>query len=325
MSESLPGGNPETTASPAPVASFEDAFSADASPASTPPDQSHDAAAAVQPATGQDSPQQDDRSPFIPRARFDEVLAARKAAEQSLEAWKGYEWARQVTPEQFRELSEWYRSAHADPVAFAQQLIGELQQHPIHGQALRSLAAKTLSSGRSKEPAPELPKPDVAITDEHGQVIGHTYSEKAQAQRDAWLTAQITARLEQRFQPMVSTVQQMAAERADRQRQAEAASYADGFHKELSSLPGFTEHAAAIKDELARTVLQSDHPAEVSAAAFRAYTKVVLPTLTQSAQSKLLDTLTHKAAASTGVNPGSAGPASSAKVTRFDDPSLVWR
>ncbi len=85
----------------------------------------------------------------------------------------------------------------------------------------------------------------------------------------------------------------------------------------------------AIALELKANQLSRDaHPAEVNAATYRAYLKVlardVLPTLGANAQSQLLDSLQQKATASTAVNPASAAPTSRATPKGFNDPSLQW-
>jgi cell envelope opacity-associated protein A len=122
----------------------------------------------------------------------------------------------------------------------------------------------------------------------------------------------------------------------DAREQAAASKAADEFATsltgELSQLQGFTkEHGPAIAEEVKRIIAQypkgdprTDTPEFLEAATFRAYTKVVLPTLTRQAQSAQLDTLQRTAAASSGINPGSAAPTSPRKVTSFDDPSLKW-
>lgn len=317
-----------TTGSTAP-STFAEAFARDASSASTPDSASQttdqSAGTTAPPADSSTPSGQPQQTGEPPQERWADILsnARQKAA---AEAWAGYEWAKQVTPQQFQEMAKWYQSANSDPVAFVQNLIGELQAHPDHGAKLRSLAAKTLSSGRSQQQAAsEMPQPDVAITDPAtGQVVGHTYSNKALAERDTWLRQQIVAEIEQKYAPVTKTVEQITAERAELTRRQEAAAFARDFQAELAALPGYTEHRDAIRAELERAQLKSDHPAEVSAAAFRAYLKVVQPTLTQKAKSQLLDDLQQKAAASTGINPGSAAPAALGKVNSFHDPRLKW-
>jgi hypothetical protein len=75
--------------------------------------------------------------------------------------------------------------------------------------------------------------------------------------------------------------------------------------------------------------LPSDHPAEVKAAAYQAYLKVlsakVLPSLSATAQSQLLDKLQTKAAASTSVNPGAASSAAKSYDSFAKLPAEMWR
>ena len=321
-------GSTASTTSAAPT-TFAEAFARDDSPTSQTSESSTTPPAAAQPGTEPSSPQHpDDRSPFIPRARFDEVNNNLR----ELKAWKEQRaWAEQVQPEQFREMQTWFQRAAQDPVAFTEQLIQDLNAHPVHSQALRSLAAKALASGRGQAPA-TMPEPDVAITDGNGQVVGMTYSEKGLAARDAFLTQQILAKVNEQYAPVAQTYQDVKAEREQLQMETAANKWRDGFTKEMSTeYQGFTENKQAIGQEVVRILKQysPDDPrtndqAFLEAVTLRAYHKVVGPLRAQAAQSQVLDSLQQKAGAAATVNPGSAAPSSPANITSFNDPRLAW-
>jgi len=61
----------------------------------------------------------------------------------------------------------------------------------------------------------------------------------------------------------------------------------------------------------------------VELATYRVALQVVLPKLSQHAQSQLLDNLQQKAHATT-QNPSSAAPSTTHSPRSFDDPSLKW-
>lgn len=324
MADIAPAVN-DAPASSGASATFEQAFASDASPASATPEQSNSATAAAQPATTQEQPQQDDeRSPFIPRARFNEVNERMKAAEE----WrKSRAWAEQLDEAHYREMAQWYQRADQDPITFATEYIAGLQQHPTYGPQLRSLAARTLAQGRGQTEEQE-PAPNVAITDAQGNVVGHTYDAetlaKRDAIRDARLIQQVVQQVEQRFSPVVKTVEQVQAERT----KAAAEQFGRTAYDQLKSLPQFEQHKADIAKALEATQLPPDASEElVLMAAKAAYAQVVLPRLqsatTQQAQSQLLDNLHQKAAASS-VNPGSAAPTSPRRIDSFYSKDLQW-
>lgn len=330
--EATIGGNSATAtdAAPASPATFEQAFASEPSPSPDPVDSSTTPPAAVQPGTEPtDSPQQpDERSPFIPRARFDEVLTARKQAEQQLAEWQQYAWAKDPRVQQ---IVQQVAASQGNPMAFFAQQFAELSQHPQWGPQLRSFLGQQFGGLRQRqEPSlPQEPQPDVAIYDQQGQVVGHTYSAKVLAEREAFLKQQWMQEINQSLAPKLQTLDSLAAREAQAAAQAQAQSYASSFMQELSALPGFDleKHGKAIAAELAQNQLAPNaHPAEVNAAAYRAYAKVVLPTLGQHAQSQLLDNLQKKAAATSSINPGSAAPSTGKSYKSFADlPPDLWK
>lgn len=314
-------------------ATFEDAFAADDSPASDPqPDSSTDA----QPAAGQpestgaverQASGDSERSPFIPRERFDEV----NTKLNELKTWKEQRaWAEQVDPQAFQQMTAWYTRAMADPRGFATGLLGELAAHPEHAQAIRSEVARILGTRQARDAEAaspdQMPQADVSITDAQGNEIGRTYSEKQLAKRDAFMRQQMLSEVDQKFAPHLQSLQKIQEKEQQAEAAQQAQTFATTFGEELAKLPLFAEHKAEIGNALAAMRLASDHPSEVQAATFRAYHQVVGPKLANGGktQQDVLADLQRKAHASSSVNPGSAASAAPHKPGSFFDESLEW-
>lgn len=316
------GGNTDSAPVASSPASFAEADWSDAATDSPSVDPSAQttapAGAETPPAAPEAQPQQDDRSPLIPRQRFDEVNTRMQTAEQKLQSLA---WAEQIDQQTLQSALQWYGRYNGNPIEFLQSLAGEIQAHPEYGPQFKSFAARALSQRTATEPT--MPEPDVAITDAQGQIVGRTYSAEALAKRDEYMATQLMAKLEQRFQPMTKTVETIQHERLKAQADSEAAS----TYQELQKLPGFEEHKGEIAAALAKLQLPDD-PAVLKYAVKALYADIVTPKREQmigsKAQSQLLDNLQHKAAASTGVNPGSAASSAPGTITSFHDSRLQW-
>lgn len=296
---------------------FQQAFAADASPASsTPTSESTTPPAAAQPGTEADATPADERSPFIPRDRFDEV----NTKFNELKTWKEqYGWAEQIPQAALMDAIRIAQRAQTDPIAYLQDFIKDLQGHPTHGAQLKSLAAKALAA-RTQPQGPDLTPIQVQL--ENGQTVPLYSADQIAALKTQWLDA-----AKQQFQPITQTVEQLQAERAEAHQQADIARYVDTTFKDAATWPGMDEPAnrKAVAETLASMHVEDDDPRAVTVALNAAYRKVVLPTLSQKTEAKLLDSLKTKAAASSTVNPGSTGTASPPRVTSFYDASLQWK
>jgi hypothetical protein len=211
------------------------------------------------------------------------------------------------------------RRASADPIAYLQDFIKELQSHPQHSAQLRSLAAKALSQRTQAQP--DLNPIQVQL--DNGNTVGLYSAEQIAALKGQWLSE-----VEQKFQPVTQTIETLQAERAQAVKQQEITHFVTSTFNDVQSWPGMDSepNRVAVANELARAQVNSDDPREVSLALERAWRKVVVPTLSQKAESQLLDSLKTKAAASASVNPGSAAPSAPRNVTRFDQlPADAWR
>jgi hypothetical protein len=310
----------ETPATPA--LTFEDVYAADASSASDPSEQSSlTPPAAGQPGAAPESPQVEDRSPYIPRARFDEVNTRLREAETFKQQ---YEWAAQVNPQDLAEVVQIAKLSKDDPIAYVQQFIADLQADPKYGAQLRSLAARALSH-REAAPAPQPAPVDMTPTSvqlEDGRVVS-LYSAEQLAAREQLLLSQV----DQKYAPALQTAAELKSERELAVATRQADTFASDFLTEVRALPNFKSVELQIKSDLQQLIAQNqvgDHPAELRDAVRSLYLKHALPTLQRTAQSAQLDSLQRTAAASSGINPGSAAPTSPRRVKSFDDPSLKW-
>jgi hypothetical protein len=295
--------------------SFADVLAAEASPASASSPQATDATAAVQPASGTEAtPQQDDaRSAFIPRARFDEVNTDRN----TLKTWKEqYQWAEGLDREAVSRAQEMGQRYAQDRAGFVRQILTEAMSDPDLAPAVRSEAARLLGT---RQPAPGPDLSGVVLDLGNGQSIPL-----------AELRAQWEAAMMEKLAPVVQTTQQFQQLQQQAIAQAHATSFASEFAtNDLAKLPHFSELRSEIYEALKTAKLGSDHPAEVKAATYQIYiqklAEKVLPKLSASAQSQLLDSLQQKAAASSSVNPTSAAPTTGKRITSFKDiPADQW-
>jgi hypothetical protein len=271
------------------------------------------------------TPQETERSPYVDRQRFDTVNDRMKAAE---------EWRQQnawVENPAAREAIERIARHQGDPLGMLAELVNDLGPHPEYGPKLRSFLGQQFGGlrQRTQPTAPEAPTPDVAIRDEHGNVVGQTYSAEALAKRDAFLEQQLLAKIEQTYAPKLKTLETIQQEREHAAAQQQAQSFAKTFEQQaVEMIPEFDikTHGPAVAAELAKLNLQPNaHPSVVEAAGLRALMKVMLPNLGNAAQSRLMGQLQTKAAASmTGVNPASAAPTSTGNIGSFSDARLTW-
>ncbi len=296
-------------ASTGPTTFADVSWTAEDSSASEPSQSTENAATAEQSlgTSEQQAAPAEDRSPFIPRARFDEVNT--KYGE--LKQWKEqYGWAEQVNRQQVEDAVKLAQRYTGDPIAFLQELAAEVQSHPEHGAKLTSWAAQQLGAARRQQaetPAPALDYNRIEIDLGNGQAVSL-----------GDLKQQWMAEVDQKYQPAMKTVQQVTQERA----QQAADTFATSTYEQLSKqLPDFAAHGKEIGERLEALKLQTNDPAMLTLAVKAIYADVVTPKreqqLSSKAQSQLLDNLQHKAQASSSVNPGSAAPSTPRTVSSF--------
>ena len=292
-------------------------------PANTP------AAATVPPVDGSTPDGQPPTAGAPPQERWDTILAnARaKAAEEAIAP---YAWAKQVDPQEFQQIRK--IAAHftkGDVVTGLQEMIAEARKDPAVEAQIRSFAAKTLAQ-RSQQTPNQEPQPDLPIQLEDGRVV-HLYSGEQLAKREAFLQQQWMQAVEQRLQPFQQTHDTLQAKERALEAKQEIVTFRDREMESSAKWKGMDDPAFRVKvaTALSRVPVNSDDPRDVSLAFREAYMSVrdmEDVTLTQRAQSTLLDNLKQKAAASSSVNPGSATASSPRAVTKFSDlPPEAWK
>lgn len=264
-------------------AAFSDALTGPSSPEGHPETQTASPAAAPEAPPAESSVPGPDRSPFIPRERFDEVNTRMHQAEERLRALA---WAQQITPQQFQQMSSWFERAARDPLSFYTTLTEELQAHPEYGPRVRSEAARLLSSMRGA--SDQEPPPDYQMDD------GRTFYSAEQLKAwHKWNQRQTEQSWDQRLKPLEQTKQRLEAQEQLATLTAAADRDAHATLAEVAQWPGFEDHKTAIARVFA------DHP-EWSIE--RAYLAVMLPKLDATAQATVRATLQQQAVATT-VNP----------------------
>jgi hypothetical protein len=320
MSEDLGGNNAAAPASG--PTTFAEAFAPDASPASDPSQQSNDAPAAAQPATdGESTPTADDRSPFIPRSRFDEVNGKYNELKQWREQYGWVEDAqKRAAFEQAVQIGQLYTQ---DRAGYIRQLLADALNDQTLAPVVRSEAARFLSQGRGQGQAPAaVDLNPIPVQLEDGRTVPLFTAEQHQA-----LLQQELAKFREELAPVRQTAEELKAAKEQAARQQEADSFAKTFFGDLSKLPDFDALKPEIASRLAATTLASDHPKEVEAAVYRIYMDLSAARRTTDiakAKSEQLDDLRRQAAASTSPNPGSAAPSTTRTPASFYDPALKW-
>jgi hypothetical protein len=258
-----------------------------------------------------------------PKERWADILenARSKAREEADAQWAPHAWAKQIPQTEFQQLQSIAKHFQGgDPITGLQNLIAEIRKDPQHDAALRSLAAREMGRRTQQPQAPQM----VNVQLEDGTVVEmpRNPSEWLAAQKAQWLQE-----AEQKFTPFTQTVEQLQAERAASAKAQQVTHYVETTYADVKTWPGMDDAAMqkAVSQELARNVVSEDDPREISLALNAAYRKVVLPQLSQRAQSQQLDDLKRKAA-STSMNPGNTANATGRTYNSFSElPPEAWR
>lgn len=322
---STPSG--ATTTGPASFSELPSSAWSDASSASTPSTTGDPAASAsadttVPPATTTPAEGQPQQPGEPPKERWDAILAnARtKAAEEALAP---YAWAKQVNPQEFQQIQQIARHfAGGDTLSGIKALLAEARKDPAIDQQLRSEAARMLAQARQPQQPSGPDLTPIPVQLENGQVVQLHSAEQVEALKQQWLND-----VRQEFQPVMKTVESVQQERAQAQRDHQIQQFVTTTFEDIKTWPGMDNPEArkAVAQELAAHGVSGDDHREVLLAVDRAYRKLVLPTLNQKAEAKLLDSLKTKAAASVS-NPAAAAASAPRRVDRFSDlPPDAWR
>lgn len=239
--------------------------------------------------------------------------ARREAAERAAAEWKQYEWAKSVDRRAVEQAAQIGQMYQRDPAGYVRQMLAEAMQNEQLAPMVRSEAARLLAGARGHQAPAEVNLQPVPVQLDNGQVVSLYSAEQIAALKQQW-----SQELEQKFAPAMQMTEQFKAAQEQMVKQRDADVFAGSFSGELRKLPQFAEHKAEIAARLAQVQLQSDHPAEVKAAALAIYNEVVLPKLQQAEQQKAVATLQQKAVAQT-VNPSRPAPSSGQRPRTFAD------
>ncbi len=235
----------------------------------------------------------------MPYARFKEINEALKTERESR---KQYDWVSQF---------------QTDPMPFLEQWLDQTAGHPELGPKVLAKAARMLASRRGAN-APvvsEEPQPNIPIQDASGNVVGYTYDAKQQKAWQDWNWSQREAALNERLQPLEAMRQAEVQRQETQQLHETSMRESQTTLTELRANPVFTEHEAKVKAAL---IAHPEWGADVHRAFAHVLTTAIIPTLTQTGQKQLLDSLSTKAAGAT-VNPSGAVASQKPKFKSFDE------
>jgi hypothetical protein len=227
----------------------------------------------------------------IPFDRHEAILKGEREKRAKLE------WAANVDPNRYRQMSEWYELADRNPVEFFNRFKAGLEQHPTWGQYVKPQQAPKVDA----EPEPDL----VA---ENGQPV---YSAPQMRKWQEWNIAKTEAKFQSMVNPLLRKEQQS-------QIQAQAQDFAKRTLEELSDLEGFEE----LKPEIAKH-LRADRRLSPLGAYKRAYAESYKPKMAQASRDSLLAEMNQKAHANTANPNASAATPKSPKDMTWEE-ALAW-
>lgn len=241
---------------------------------------------------------------------------ARTKARAEVEAELG--WAKTVDRAQVEEAARIGHMYQTDKPAYIRQVLAEALADQELAPLVRSEAARVLGSRPKEQTQTDELAADIPVVDENGRVVSHSFS----ADRVKQLLKQERESLKQELLGEIAPLKQReaVAKQQEHQRQEQAhieKTVQTVYEQATSDLPMFKEHEAEISKAFA------DIPGDPGTALYRAWAKVVLPKLEANNQSKTLDELKTKAAASVG-NPNAAVVATTKRPRSLTDSSLQW-
>ena len=254
----------------------------------------------------------DPRSPTIPRARFDEVVTARKTAEEGL---KRYEAFKDLSGEDLSTVVGLVTGLRTDAVGATHGLIERLMAHPTLGPAMQAklapLAGRVLAGARGKaaEPAAD-PEPEADLQAQDGTEV---YSAARQREWREWNNRQLTSTLTQKFEaqlrPLNEVAQSIQEERAKARATTEVSGEMTAFqsaHPEFDKKTHGPQVRALIEGDPRLAELSDRMPGlalEIGWSRF--YKSNILPQQQKQSETTVLSQLQQRAVSAT-MNPGSA-------------------
>jgi hypothetical protein len=220
--------------------------------------------------------------------------ARQKAIEEHQTKWREqYGWAEQIDRQQLEAWSETAREMSADPVAFTQKLIAELQNDPRYAAQLRSHAARVL--GQRQQAQQQDTEPQADLQTEDGTPV---FSAKRLAEWHQWNTRRQEQAMNERLAPLQQTHEKLQAAEQQAQVKAWGDSFASREVGAIKRLPHYEANKAEIRAALEKMPLP-EHPYAQAVQIRDAYLQVVLPKLSQSERSQVLADINAKATATT--------------------------
>lgn len=284
--------------------------------ASATPTASTPAAAELQPAESAApvsvTPEDDPRSPTIPRERFDQVIAQKN---QLTEQLKQYDWAKDLQPDEMRGLSQWAQSLRTNPVEAALHLLSTLESDPQHAQALRSHAARTLAAGRQPAPAqaPPDPMPEADLVSTDGTQV---YSAPQMQKLREWDQRQMTATLTKQFEARLSPFEQVARKLQESEQAAVYTTTTKSVvDKVTAEVPALKAHLPDIRAVISANPRLEQMALDANTAEFairyaanEVYRTKVAPQQLQQSEGQALAHAQQRAVSAVGANPAAAAP-----------------
>lgn len=261
----------------------------------------------------------------IPQSRRQTILdnARKKArAERETELNQEWEtktgWAKDIDPQEAAIVREWYRRGNTDPVGLVTDLYQRVQNDPVHGQRLRSEAARILGSQRTTaQPAEDvMPPPDIPTDTSNGQPV--VYSAQQLQKLLEWQDRRSEERLKKELAPYQQDRQTRQQTEELLALKAQSDDYAAKTVTPLKALPGFEEHRPAIAKAYEAMGMDPNDPRSEGEKLRDAYLKVVVPTLSQAGAQQAVTTLHRKANANT-VN-----PSATSSTEPFNHKTATW-
>jgi hypothetical protein len=306
-------GTSSATPTPSERPTFAQAFASDAAsqaPAATQPEGATTPPVAETTPTGEQQTTPAPEGP-IPFAVHKQTLENARAKERQA-----------VTAElqpRLQSLDAWSPIAQRmveNPIQFIRDYTAEIaQRDPTLATQLRSEAARVLGQRQPQGPPP----PDTQIVNEHGQVVGMTYSDKQQAAYHAWNNQQLLAKVQAELAPFKQEREQRQQTEAQQQLSASVNAAADGILAEVSDI---LDGDHSLMSEVAAQ-MDANPKLSAHAAALAVRKAKITPQSQAKAQAAVLESMKTKAAAN-GVNPAGGAVTSTKRPTSFNDPSLKW-
>lgn len=204
-----------------------------------------------------------------------------------------------MTPDQWGAVSNLMTDLASQPLDTIGRLLDEMGQNPQTARQLQQWAAQ-----RFPGPAPQsAPVAAAARADDDPMPPPDGdggYTQDGLAKLLAWNTRRAIGEFQKANAPLQSEFNRLRTEREHHALVTQANDYATNLLTEVSALPGFKEHQAAIKERFLQLRFPKGTPTgDITAALYRCYLDIALPSVARSARQDVISALDTKAKAST--------------------------